>query len=181
MNPESISLRVLRKKLGENAPDDKKKSLDYSDEELVGLIRDSYRKFYDQVTTVLASDEGYEKTRAEIQAAAGGVNEEAFHNRAAMLWLLQDYADAVLGFYRIQTTHKTHQNALRTAIEIYLIKADTGQLPETLPEGLPKDLFSGKDFDYERTNGGFILRCRSKPDEILKPIEYEFEVRTMDK
>jgi len=71
----------------------------------------------------------------------------------------------------------THSNAIKTATEIYLIKAKTGKLPDTLPAGLPGDLFSGKDFKYEKTDDGFIIRCQGKDlskDEIY---EYEFKVK----
>jgi hypothetical protein len=68
-------------------------------------------------------------------------------------------------------------NAIRAAIEIYIIKAKTKQLPDELPEGLPKDLFSDKDFEYEKTRDGFILRCRGKDLFKNKIREYEFKVK----
>jgi len=71
----------------------------------------------------------------------------------------------------------THFNAIKTAIEIYLIKAKTGKLPDALPSGLPGDAFSGRDFKYDKTANGFTLRCRGKDlskDEIYK---YEFKVK----
>jgi len=52
---------------------------------------------------------------------------------------------------------KTYNNAIRVAIELYLIKAKTTDLPDKLPIGLPKDLFSGKDFEYEKTADGFVI------------------------
>jgi hypothetical protein len=72
---------------------------------------------------------------------------------------------------------KTHFNAIKAAIEIYIIKAKTGKLPDALPMGLPVDLFSGKDFKYEKTDNGFILHCQGEDlgkDEIYK---YEFKVK----
>jgi len=72
---------------------------------------------------------------------------------------------------------KTHFNAVKAAIEIYLIKARTGKLPDALPAGLPGDLFSGKPFKYEKNADGFILSCQGKDlskDEIYK---YEFKVK----
>jgi hypothetical protein len=61
------------------------------------------------------------------------------------------------------------------AIDIYIIKAKTGQLPDALPESMPKDLFSGKDFKYEKTKEGFVLRCRGK--DLVKDKIYEFEFK----
>ena len=58
-----------------------------------------------------------------------------------------------------------------------MIKAKTGKLPDELPAGLPKDLFSDRDFEYIKTADGFILRCQGKDlgkDEIY---EYEFKVK----
>jgi hypothetical protein len=79
--------------------------------------------------------------------------------------------------FTLSVRFNTHSNALKAAIEIYMIKAKTGKLPDALPAGLPGDLFSGKDFKYEKTADGFILRCRGKDlgkDEIY---EYEFKVK----
>jgi len=77
-----------------------------------------------------------------------------------------------------QGTHsETFSNAVKSAIELYIIKAKTGQLPDTLPAGMPKDLFSGKDFEYEKTAEGFILRCQGKDLEKDEIPEYEFKVK----
>ena len=58
-----------------------------------------------------------------------------------------------------------------------MIRARTGKLPDSLPAGLPKDLFSGKDFIYEKTEEGVILRCQGKDMEIDEIHEYEFKVK----
>ncbi|MBN1362118.1 MAG: hypothetical protein JW993_16100 [Sedimentisphaerales bacterium] len=67
---------------------------------------------------------------------------------------------------------RTHFNAVGTALNLYLVRARTGRLPETLPEGMPKDLFSGKDFEYERDAAGFVLRCQAK--DLAKDQTYEY-------
>jgi len=63
-----------------------------------------------------------------------------------------------------------------TAVDIYIINAKTGKLPDAIPASLPKDMFSGKDFEYEKTADGFILRCQGR--DLLKDEvhEYEFKV-----
>jgi hypothetical protein len=38
----------------------------------------------------------------------------------------------------------------------------TGGIKGGIPEGLPKDPYSGKDFEYQRTEKGFVLRCRAR-------------------
>ncbi len=75
------------------------------------------------------------------------------------------------------TRSQTHNNAIRTAIELYMIKAKTGKLPKELPAGLPGDMFSGKPFDYEKTPDGFILRCQGKEIDTGKVYQYEFKVK----
>jgi hypothetical protein len=72
---------------------------------------------------------------------------------------------------------KTQFNAVKTALNLYIIRVRAGQLPDELPEDMPKDLFSGKDFIYEKTADGFILRCRGKElgkDEVH---EYAFKIK----
>ena len=76
----------------------------------------------------------------------------------------------------IDTRNKTQFNAVLAGIEIYIIKIKTGKLPDELPAGLPKDLFSGKDFLYEKTDAGFTLTGQGK--DLDKDIvqKYEFKV-----
>jgi len=72
---------------------------------------------------------------------------------------------------------RTQFNAVKTALNLYIIRAKTGQFPDELPENMPRDLFSDKDFKYEKTDDGFILRCQGKDlskDEIY---EYKFKVK----
>ena len=82
-----------------------------------------------------------------------------------------------LKIYTISTRLGSHSNAIKAAIEIYIIKAETGKLPDALPAGLPGDLFSGKDFAYEKTKDGFILRCRGKDLGKDEFYQYEFKVK----
>ena len=86
-------------------------------------------------------------------------------------WNLIDYP------FRSQVIHTAHTNSIKAAIELYLIVANTGQLPERLPEGLPKDPYSGKDFEYEITKEGFVLRCPVKPVNERKVRQFEFKVQ----
>ena len=91
--------------------------------------------------------------------------------------LTNEFMSAIDSILSLDVRSKTHSNAIKAAIEIYLIRARTGRLPDALPDGLPGDLYSGKDFKYEKTADGFTLRCRGKDmskDEIYK---YEFKVK----
>jgi len=68
-------------------------------------------------------------------------------------------------------------NALKTAVEVYLVGAQTGRLPETLSAYAPKDPFSGQEFEYEVTQSGFVLRCRAADLDGNRIREYDFTVR----
>jgi len=83
---------------------------------------------------------------------------------------------AIHRIYVLTTRLQTHFNALRTGIEIYMMKARTGRLPDSLPAGTPPDLFSGQPFAYEKTDGGFVLRCQAK-EAAEKPEANRFEFK----
>jgi hypothetical protein len=86
------------------------------------------------------------------------------------------FAPACAPVFTQAQRQKNKSNAIRAAVEIYTVKAQTGSLPDALPAGVPKDLFSGKDFEYEKKDDGFILRCRGKDLQDGKLYEYEFKV-----
>lgn len=71
---------------------------------------------------------------------------------------------------------RTQFNALKTALNLYIIRIKAGRLPDSLPVGLPMDLFSGKDFEYEKMKDGFVLRCRGKDLDKDKIYKYEFKI-----
>jgi len=77
----------------------------------------------------------------------------------------------------IKTTQEAHANAARAAVDICLHRARTGSLPATLPAGLPKDPYSGQDFQYERTARGFVLRCQGKDLDKGTIQEFEFTIK----
>ncbi len=79
--------------------------------------------------------------------------------------------------YNFNIQENTIFNANRAAVEVYLIKAKTGKLPDELPADSPKDLFSDKPFIYEKTSDGFVLRCQGKDLSKNETYEYKFKVK----
>ena len=79
--------------------------------------------------------------------------------------------------YVLDLRDKNQSNSVRAALGVYIMKAKTGRLPDKLPAGLPKDLFSGKDFEYEMKADGFVLRCREKDPQKGDFQEYEFKTK----
>jgi len=172
-------LPQLRQELVKKAANDKlkKDALSLTDAELLRLIRKPYAEFIDSVLDTLASDMPYEQTYAKIKSLGKELEEKAEDN-PAITWVIgSSAAGEIHRRYGIHVAHKAHINAVKAAIEIYLLKTTTGRLPDALPNGLPKDPFSGKDFEYKITKDGFVLRCRAKAVNVREVIQYEFKLQ----
>ena len=86
------------------------------------------------------------------------------------------FAPAIGRIVELDIRARTNFNAVKTALNLYIMRVKAGQLPTELPENMPKDLFSGKDFEYEKTEDGFVLRCRGKELSKDKIHQYEFKL-----
>jgi hypothetical protein len=162
-----------------------------TDEELIALITEPYADFLDYALGVIDSEMPYEEKYTELQRLIDELKEE-FGNVPGTKVLVIGFAPELIKFYSIQVRHIAQLNAFKAAIEIYLVTANSGQLPDTLPDYLPKDPFSGQDFEYEITEEGFILRCRAKdilassqaiyPSGTYSDVvhEYEFKLQIQD-
>ena len=173
----------LRGQLVENTDDEntKEEILGLTNEELIAFVREPNVDFLNSILHVIDSELTYEEKYMEIQRLTEVMDDEnAVSNYVG--------AGRTAEHYNIKVRNTAHFNALKDAIEIYLIKAKTGQLPDILPPGLPKDPFSDQDFEYEITEKGFVLRCRAKDihaSQAFRPPgtdpdvvhEYEFELQ----
>jgi hypothetical protein len=132
----------------------------------------------------------YEEKYTELQRLTEDL--EAEYSSDPVVGQIVTYCtDCVLPLYSQNVQQISRMNALRAAVEIYIISAQMGQVPETRPANLPRDPFSGQDFEYEITEEGFILRCRAedlyiKSNLVARPgdtssegviHEYEFKVQ----
>ena len=73
---------------------------------------------------------------------------------------------------------KRAESSVKTALDIYMVKAKTGNLPKKLPPKTQKDIYTGKDMLYEITVDGFTLTCQgpdTKKDKIKDT--YKFKVK----
>ncbi|MHC4741988.1 MAG: hypothetical protein ACYS8Z_08765 [Planctomycetota bacterium] len=128
---------------------------------------------------IAALDLPYRQAHKKLEELDARIQEDAKKNQAAiMAALLHPTVARVLS---LATRGQTMFNATKAAIEIYIVKARTGKFPEKLPPALPKDMFSGEDFQYEKTKNGFILRCRGKEldgkdSDKNETYKYEFRV-----
>ena len=142
------------------------------DEEFFRASRQYYSNYVTSVQAAL--DLPYPQSHKQLVQLSEKAEKQAADNPAAILstalW------PAVTRICTLDVRTRTQFNALKAAIEVYIARAKAGRLPDTLPAGLPKDLFSGKDFEYEKTRDGFILRCRGKDLDKDEIFQYEFKV-----
>ena len=143
-----------------------------------------YNMFLEAVLTVLDSDMlAHLKYRAieKLESEAFDAASEEGARAGNPLFLLDNEIGLPKAYYRVYMNTQAYNDAIQAALAIYLSKATTGKLPETLPTGLPRDPYSDEDFEYRVMDGGFILRCHTPaidltgedPDEIR---QFEFKV-----
>lgn len=189
-------IRVLSK--DERTPNDGDAGEVWSitDEELVALAGEPYADFLNSALQVINSGMSYQEKYSEIQSLTEKIENEyggepasfpilAAHPEKMLTFsIVIRCADTVSSLYRLHVGHTARYNILMAGIEVYLIRAQTGQLPEKLPEGVPKDPFTGKDFTYKITQDGFTLSLPDKnvprPDKRVprpKSRPYEFKVK----
>ena len=149
------------------------KKLPTVDEETFERNREYYKSYHAEV--VAAFDMSYTQGYAKLVDLDKKTAEDVQSKPDAILTgFLKPAARAIFSLIK---RFENQNNAIKAAIEIYIITAKTGQLPDKLPADLPKDLFSDKDFEYEITTDGFILRCQGKDLRKDKTYEYGFKVK----
>jgi len=140
------------------------------------FFADSKVYYLDVMTDAIAAlDLPYQQSHKRLEELNERVRKESQEKADAVLTgILTPAATKVCSS---ETRNRTFFNAVTAAIDVYIVRARTGRLPDTLPAGLPMDLFSGKDFEYEKTAEGFVLRCRGKDLDKDEIPQYEFKVR----
>jgi hypothetical protein len=157
-----------------NVPDDARNYILNADQEFCQRNLAYYNARWSEVFSALKLP--YEQAYIKLGDSSEKPHWDYEENPDATMTVL--LAPNTARIYNLGIKIKTFSNAIKSALEIYEIVAQTGQLPNSLPAGLPKDLFSGKPFQYEKTADGFILRCQGKDlEEDNKIHEYEFKVK----
>lgn len=156
---------------GRNARD----LLDLPDKELLVRIRKEYVDFLNAALRVIDSGMSYAKTCSELQSLAERIQKKGSNAVVRAMGVV--LGNAVVGSYTLQVRNTARLNAFSIAVDLYLEKARTGQLPERLPDGLPKDPESGEDFTYTPTKDGFALRSQFEPPEGRERLQLEYKVK----
>jgi len=160
-----------------------------TDEELVMLAGEPVANYLNSALQVINSGMSYKEKMSKIDILTKKIRNEfggepasypiiaAHPEKLLTLYIVNRSDEVVASLYRLYVDHVALLNVLMTGIEVYLTEAETGQLPEKLPEGVPKDPFTGRDFAYEITEEGFTLSLPDKniPEQRQRP--YEFKVQ----
>jgi hypothetical protein len=139
--------------------------------EILEQARRIYTERMDSALTVLSTSKPYEQAYTELNELADDFDKDDPASITAGAFI-----PALGRILTLKTRTETHANAVMAGIEILLDRAKAGKLPDNLPVGLPKDAFSGKDFEYEKTKDGFILRCRDRGFDKDEINQYEFKL-----
>lgn len=163
----------ILKMAGDDIPKDKRKIIRNADE---AFFKANKEYFLDYLSTCLtAVDLPYPQSYEQLEKLAKKPAFESKKNPDAIMSTL--LTPALSRILCIDLKTRTQFNAVKTALNLYIIRAKSMQLPDELPADLPKDLFSGKDFEYDETKDGFVLRCQGKDLGKDKIYEYEFKVK----
>jgi hypothetical protein len=148
--------------------------LEAVDEMSLEKCREHYSNHMSAMQNVLSAPMTYAKKYSKLKKLDERAQSEKEENTDAVLTAF--LAPATAKTYNRSVSAQALNNATRTAVDIYIIKARTGKLPDVIPADSPKDPFSGKDFEYEKTKEGFILRCQAEDLEKDEIHQYEFKV-----
>ena len=144
-----------------------------ADEQFLASNRAYWKKLIGNIKATL--DMPYPKAYAELKRLCEKPEKDIIENPDATLSTI--LLPAFDKSYSVGIRGKNLPNVIRVAIDIYIIKAKTGQLPVELLAGLPDDLFSGKPFKYEKNADGFVLSCQGKDLDKDEIHQYEFKVK----
>ena len=147
-----VRLQYLKNLIDSNCPTDK---------ELVLNARKITTEFLSCALRIIESNTSIIKKYNELQKFIATTKEENSNNYAAHT-LICTLSPTVMRLLAVRIKHKSQFNAVKNAIEIYLLAVGDGELPKKIPCNLFKDPYSCKEFKYEILDGGFILRCNAE-------------------
>ena len=159
--------RIMSESNKDKAPQIVKKA----DARILQKSRQLYTERMNAMLNIFNKSMPYEQAYSQLTKLAGD-----FDSNDLAAQIAQAFIPAINKVFSQNTWIETQFNAIVAGNEILLERARTGQLPDSLPAGLPKDAFSGKDFEYEKTKDGFILRCRDRAFDKDEINQYEFKL-----
>ena len=141
--------------------------------QLLERARQACDQYLQSTLQIMKADLPYREKHAQLQAMVDPLDDRAIAGDP--IALLSEAPKVVEIYHRLLVRNTVYDNLVTAAIEILLLKARTGQLPRALPPGVPKDLYTNRDFDYKRTEKGYILGF--DPDNVSRIQSRQFEFR----
>jgi hypothetical protein len=148
-------------------------------DELFKRACESYNAFLKSALKLMEDGRPYAEKHAELRRMTADLHERGVRGDPISIVAdcMYNPAGLVVSYYESMIRHAANFNITMAAIEIYLVKAKTGQLPTMLPANLPKDPYSANDFEYATTKEGFRLQYRSKGESGERVRPFDFAVR----
>jgi hypothetical protein len=141
--------------------------------ELLARAQQACDEYLESALAVMNTDLPYREAHARLLEMVDSLDTRAADGDP--IALLAEAPKVVELYHRLQVRSAVYDHLLAAALEIYLAQTRTGQLPRELPPGLPKDLYTGRDFEYERTAETFLLRF--DPDNLSRIRQRRFEFK----
>jgi len=141
---------------------------------LLARARQEYDASLDAVVQIMKDDIPYERKQVKLQKLTRkSYDVVANYDPGALLGFPGEAAEY---YHQFTVSDTAYLNCALAAIQLRLIAAQTGQLPEALLKGLPQDPFTRRDFDYELTDEGFVLRFDPERLSGTRVREFEFKI-----
>jgi hypothetical protein len=166
---------MVAESLGGAAAPEVAEHLKNADEAFFEGSRKYYKDHIDTVLAIVDSSALYAQKFSRLEELDKRASLEAKDNPHAILTAA--FMPAIARVLTLDTRARSGDNMLKAAIEVYLVKARTGKLPDRLPTGLPKDAFNDQDFTYAKTADGFTLSRWTDEPAIDKTYQFEFKVK----
>ncbi|MDI9430340.1 MAG: hypothetical protein QM570_01315 [Planctomycetota bacterium] len=149
---------------------------DLSDADLLARVEESYRGALKSLVDIMARDMAYQKAWSQMQDVLRDLEAQVKQDLVAQHVArdIMTMAEDSLTLYSAHVSSLARFNALQVALELYLMSAQTGTLPDELPSDLPKDPFSHAPFDYVKTDRGFVLRPNVDTVHAHRIEQFEF-------
>jgi hypothetical protein len=113
------------------------------------------------IDAIIKSQMTEQERQIQIQKLSNEIQMTEAETEVIIRTLFKGLGDVVERWFESQIRYMAITNSTKAALEVYLILAKTGKLPDKLPDYLPKDPYMGRDFVYEITTDGFVLGCNS--------------------
>ena len=159
----------------------KESTRNLTDEQLLLRISRGLQSFLDSIFLILDSEIAYEQKRADMQRIISKLTEADDTDPVIKdILIITNMKGTINREYTSYVEHQAYINGIKAAVEVYLVVAKIGRLSETLPDGLPKDPSTGRDFIYEITDEGFALHCQDEKFLSRQSEKLEFKIKSKD-